>query len=131
MYMRHPSTPSHPDANYYAAPLPISPVIETKNYTVARIDIMPTGADHTVKTLGQHKVHPPSEYTPEHQTLRTDLKPLHVVQPEGASFTASRMGETGEVIEWQKWFFRVTFNAREGVVVSDVCLRQRPNCPSR
>ena len=121
MYMRHPSTPSHADSNYYASPLPISPVIEMRNYTVTRIDIMPTGSDHTVKPLGPHKVQPPNEYTPEHQTLRTDLKPLHVVQPEGASFKTAKMGETGETIEWQKWFLRVTFNAREGVVISDVC----------
>lgn len=30
--------------------------------------------------------------------LRDDVKPLHVVQPEGVSFTVD-----GHVLEWQKW----------------------------
>ena len=127
MYMRPPS--SSADSNYYALPLPILPVIETINYTVKRIDIMPTGKDHTVKPLGPYKIHPPSEYMPELNELRKDLKPLHVSQPEGASFTTTPMGECGEVLEWQKWFFRVTFNAREGLIISDV--RHTPTPPMR
>ena len=123
MYMRDPTNPSHEDSNHYALPLPISPVIETHNYTVTRIDVMPTGTDHTTKPLSQFKIHPPNEYTPEHQQMRTDLKPLQVVQPEGASFKVTPMGEGAEIIEWQKWFFRVTFNAREGLIISDVSIR--------
>ena len=120
LYMRDPSNPSHEDSNHYALPLPIAPVIETRNYTVKRVDILPMGADRNIKPLGPIKVHPANEYTPEHQELRTDLKPLQVVQPEGASFKSTSLGEGAEIIQWQKWFFRVSFNAREGMVVSDV-----------
>ena len=112
--------PSHADSNHYALPLAISPVVSTEDLKVIRIDIMPTGADHTVKPTTPYKIKPPNEYTPEHQELRTDLKPLNVVQPEGASFKATKIGETGETIEWQKWSFRVGFNAREGTILYDV-----------
>lgn len=33
--------------------------------------------------------------------LRDDVKPLHVVQPEGVSFKMD-----GNVLEWQKWKVR-------------------------
>ena len=120
LYMRHPDDSSHADSNHYALPLAISPVVDTENYTVTRIDFLPTGTDHTVKETEPYKAPPPNEYTPEHQNLRTDLKPLNVIQPEGASFKATKAGETGEVIEWQKWSFRVGFNSREGMVLYDV-----------
>ena len=117
MYMRD---PDNLDSNHYALPLPISPVVDTIEYKVIRIDILPTGVDHTKKELQPLKVQPPNEYMPEYQQLRTDLKPLNVTQPEGASFTVTKTGETGEVIEWQKWSFRIGFNQREGMVLYNV-----------
>ena len=118
--MRDPLNPSDADSNHYALPLAISPVIDTVEYKVIRIDLLPTGADHTIKETQPYKIQPPNEYTPEHQKLRTDLRPLNVVQPEGASFKVTQAGETGEIIEWQKWSFRVGFNQREGMVLYDV-----------
>ncbi|KAK7700571.1 hypothetical protein SLS57_012052 [Botryosphaeria dothidea] len=120
MYMRDPLNPNEADSNHYALPLPISPVISTETMTVIRIDILPTGADEKIKPIGPLKIHPPNEYIPEAQpALRTDLKPLNVVQPEGASFTVTQEG-TSSVIAWQKWRFRVGFNQREGMVLYDV-----------
>ena len=112
--------PSHADSNHYALPLAISPVVDPEEYKVIRIDLIPTGADNTIKETKAYKIQPPNEYTPEDHDLRTDLKPLNVVQPEGASFTAMQTGETGELIRWQKWSFRVGFNVREGMVIYDV-----------
>jgi primary-amine oxidase len=43
---------------------------------------------------------------------RTDLKPLHIVQPEGPSFRVD-----GWKVEWQKWNFRIGFTPREGLVL--------------
>jgi primary-amine oxidase len=126
MYLRDPSNSEHADSNHYALPLPISPVVDTERYTVARIDMMPTGEDNTLKPVTEYKVQPPNEYTPEHQKLRTDLKPLQVIQPEGASFKVSKAGETGHTVEWQKWSFRIGFNAREGMVLYDVRYDSRP-----
>jgi primary-amine oxidase len=121
LYIRDPQNASDADSNHYALPLAISPVIDAERYEVIRIDLLPTGKDNTIKPTEPYKIQPPNEYTPEHQQLRTDLKPLTVIQPEGASFTATKAGETGEVIEWQKWSFRVGFNIREGMVLYDVC----------
>jgi primary-amine oxidase len=46
---------------------------------------------------------------------RTDLKPLHITQPEGVSFTV-----TGTELKWQNWAMRLGFNYREGPVIYQV-----------
>ncbi|KAL8654289.1 MAG: hypothetical protein Q9210_001602 [Variospora velana] len=120
LYMRDPNNPSNLDSNHYAFPLTISPVVDTVKWKVIRIDLLPSGSDHSVKEPRPLKIQPPNEYDPAYQQLRTDLKPLNVVQPKGASFKITQVGETGRVVEWQKWFFRVGFNQREGVVLHDV-----------
>ena len=85
-----------------------------------RIDLLPTGTDNTISEIKPYKIPPFNEYIPECHELRTDVKPLNVIQPEGASFKVTQAGETGEIIEWQKWRFRVGFNQREGMVLYDV-----------
>ena len=58
------------------------------------------------------------EYVPRlvpGQHLREDLKPLEIVQPEGASFRLD-----GNLLRWQKWSLRVGFNYREGLVLHTV-----------
>ena len=47
--------------------------------------------------------------------MRTDVKPIEIHQPEGTSFTVR-----GNEVNWQKWSFRVGFNAREGLVLHTV-----------
>ncbi|KAH6643583.1 copper amine oxidase [Boeremia exigua] len=125
LYLRDPNNASEADSNHYAMPIPISPVLSTETMKVIRIEIMPTGADNTIKPIEKYKVQPPNEYIPEAQTLRTDLKPLNVVQPEGASFEVKEEG-TSSVVSWQKWNFRVGFNQREGMVLYDVRYDGRP-----
>ncbi|KAI4148969.1 MAG: hypothetical protein LQ341_001438, partial [Variospora aurantia] len=122
LYMRDPNNPLNLDSNHYAFPLTISPVVDTVKWKVIRIDLLPSGSDHSIKEPRPLKIQPPNEYDPAYQQLRTDLKPLNVVQPEGASFKITQVGDTGRVVEWQKWFFRVGFNQREGVVLHDVCV---------
>lgn len=112
--------PSNMDSNHYAFPLAISPVVDTVELRVIRIDIMPTGADLSIRETRPSKIQLPNEYTSEYQDLRTDLKPLNVIQPEGASFNVTRSGETGYLIDWQKWTFRIGFNQREGMVIYNV-----------
>ena len=119
--MRDPNNSSNLDSNHYAFPLAISPVVDCVELKVIRIDFCPTGADERIKETQKAHIPPPNEYVPEYQALRTDLKPLNVLQPEGASFNVTKMGEFGEVIEWQKWSFKVGFNQREGMVLYDVC----------
>ncbi|RAL47570.1 hypothetical protein DM860_011308 [Cuscuta australis] len=46
---------------------------------------------------------------------RSDVKPLHITQPDGPSFRVS-----GNYVEWQKWNFRIGFTPREGLVIHSV-----------
>ena len=49
-------------------------------------------------------------YLPEdNQPLRTDLRPLDIVQPEGVSFTLD-----GNLLTWQRWSMRVSMDPLEG-----------------
>lgn len=126
LYMRDPNNSSEPDSCHYAFPLPISPVVDTVTMKVIRIDVVATGLDEKVKPLAPWKPVPPNEYIPELNKLRTDLKPLQVVQPEGASFTVEKYAEMGDRLKWQKWDFKVGFNQREGMVLYDVHYDGRP-----
>lgn len=120
MYMRDAANKDQPDFNHYALPLPISPVFDFSTRELLRIDYMPTGAGYEPSPLKPYKPRPVNEYVPEAQAkLREDLKPLHVIQPEGASFKVTEQG-TSNVVEWQKWSFRVGFNLREGMVLYNV-----------
>lgn len=119
LYMRDPHNSDEADSNHYALPLSISPVIDTVSMRVLRIDHLPTGADNTITGPQPWTPRPANEYVSEYQTLRTDLKPLQVVQPEGTSFTVAEQG-TSSVVQWQKWQFRIGFNQREGMVLYDV-----------
>ncbi len=47
--------------------------------------------------------------------LRDDLKPLEIVQPEGASFVVD-----GNHVSWSRWSFRVGFDPYEGLVLHTV-----------
>ncbi|EXJ84058.1 primary-amine oxidase [Capronia epimyces CBS 606.96] len=118
MYLRAPEHSHEPDSNHYAHPLSFSPVFDTVTMTVTRIEYLPTGAGFETKPTPTEpqRLTAANEYIPElNAPLRTDLKPLVVQQPEGASFTVS-----DDVIRWQKWEFRLSFNYREGMVLHKV-----------
>ncbi|OTB17168.1 hypothetical protein K445DRAFT_316661 [Daldinia sp. EC12] len=120
------------DSNHYSYPLPIIPIMDVATKQIIRVDRLATGG------IGDGLYPPPpggepkklfekcgpAEYLPEllDQPLRTDLKPINVIQPEGASFKV----HADNLVEWQKWRFRVGFTAREGAVLHDVCYDNRP-----
>lgn len=126
LYMRDPRNPSEPDSCHYAFPLPISPVIDPSTLELVRIDILPTGLDEKVKPLAPWQAVGPNEYIPEAQSLRSNLKPLHILQPEGVSFTVEAFSELGRLLKWQKWDLKVGFNQREGMVLYDVHYDDKP-----
>lgn len=110
------------DSNHYGFPLPIIPVMDTYSKEIIRVDRLATGGKEDGLSYGTHKKNildhcSPAEYVPEllSQPMRTDIKPLNVIQPDGPSFNV-----TGNLIEWQKWRFRVGFNPREGATLHDV-----------
>jgi primary-amine oxidase len=83
---------------------------------IAHIDLVENRVirleDHgDVPVPAEHANYQPSAVGP----ARTTLKPLEITQPEGVSF-----GVSGSLVEWENWSMRVGFNAREGVVLSDV-----------
>ena len=58
---------------------------------------------------------------PHFPAPRTDLRPIEITQPEGASFTV-----TGHAVAWQKWHVRVGFTPREGLVLHELSYDGRP-----
>ena len=52
------------------------------------------------------------QYIPK---FRESLKPISITQPEGVEFEVD-----GWRVDWQRWSFRVGFNAREGLILHDV-----------
>ncbi len=62
------------------------------------------------------------EYAPSHiperiraSARREPLKPLHITQPEGPSFSVE-----GNLVRWQHWSLRIGFNHREGMTLHTV-----------
>lgn len=110
------------DSNHYARPLAFSPIFDPTTMKLVRIQHISTGAGHDVNEQGVYKETPPNEYIPSEVQLRTDLEPLHVVQPNGPSFEITK----DRVVKWQKWQIRVGFNYREGLVLRDIRYDGRP-----
>ena len=111
------------DTNFYPYPLPIIPIMDWASKEIIRIDELATGGSNDPLNSKTHVEgvldHCASgEYVPELLSggTRKDLKPLNVTQPDGPSFTVN----DGQLIEWQRWRFRVSFNPREGAVIHDV-----------
>jgi primary-amine oxidase len=95
------------DGNFYSRPIDgLVPVVNLNTMEVMRIEDM-----------GVVPVPPePSEYADRFiPDQRTDIKPLHITQPQGASFEVQ-----GHHIRWQKWDFRIGFTPREGLVLYQV-----------
>jgi primary-amine oxidase len=53
-----------------------------------------------------------SYYPERNGPLRTDLKPLEILQPEGPSFEVE-----GNLVRWQKWSLRIGMDPLEGLVL--------------
>ncbi|KAI9272971.1 copper amine oxidase [Phascolomyces articulosus] len=113
VYMR-----TSPDDNQYAHPLDFNPIYDVNEKKV--IDIIVAKRRNSKferPTIPQENHH----FLPEHlgeETLRKDLKPIQIIQPEGVSFTIR-----GQQLDWQKWNMHLSFNYREGLVINNVNYR--------
>jgi primary-amine oxidase len=95
---------SSPHSNGYAKPLDgVVPVVDLNKMEVLKIE------DFGTATIPPEPGEYASEFIPQ---FRTDIKPLEIIQPKGASFTVR-----GHLVRWQKWQFRIGFTPREGVVL--------------
>lgn len=102
----------HVDNCQYQYPLDFCPIWDAETKTIIDIDIP--------KIRRPVSKAPPIDYHPEavkerEGGYRTDLKPLHVTQPEGVSFTVR-----GKEIEWQSWKMHIGFNYKEGIVLNNI-----------
>lgn len=109
--------------NHYAHPIDIVPVVDLnarKVVTIGGLDrlpppVIPTTSVQYHRDLVSTNTYLPTEWRKERLTA------LDITQPDGPSFTV-----TGNLVEWQKWSFRVGFNYREGLVLHEVSYDGRP-----
>ncbi len=120
------------DSNHYAYPIPLVPVFDIARQELVRVDRCATGGigdplyplPRSPRPRELFKESKPAEYIPEllGRPLRSDVKALNITQPDGPSFTVSH----GNLVEWQKWRFRLGFTRREGAVLHDLTYDHRP-----
>lgn len=101
----------HMDDNQYTYPLDFTPIFNSDTQEIIHIDVPPVR-----RPVNQA---PPNNYHPAaieaEGGYRSDLKPLHITQPQGVSFNVD-----GRIIKWQNWKIHVGFNYREGVVLNNI-----------
>ncbi len=118
---------AHPTDHAYARPVEnLIVLFDLDAMEVVRVDdhgvvpLPPRAGDYTPAALTDPNNHP---HVPN--GLRTDLKPIEIVQPDGASFEVD-----GHAVRWQKWRFRIGFTYREGLVLHTISYedqgRERP-----
>lgn len=108
----------HPENNHYSVPVSFSPVFEAFTLKLVRMDYLPDGFDgRVVRETSPWKPVETVQYAHEllEEPVRQDLKPYMAIQPEGPSFRVMN-----NAVSWQKWRFRVGWNAREGLVLYNV-----------
>ena len=101
-YLRH-----SPTDNGYAKPIEnVVAIVDLNENRVLKIldgdivPIPPESGNYDAASVGE---------------LRTDLKPLDIVQPEGPSFSIE-----GDLVSWQRWNVRVSMHPTDGLVLHQV-----------
>jgi primary-amine oxidase len=98
---------SEPKDNGFARPLDsLVVVVDLNKMEVVRIE------DYGVTPLPPEPGNWTRDYLPK---VRSGLKPLDIVQPDGPSFRVA-----GQEVRWQNWRFHVGFTPREGLVLHHV-----------
>jgi primary-amine oxidase len=97
-----------PDGNPYGHPVSGLKVIVDVN----TLELLEIEDQHDYGTPDVDVEYVPGPWKGEQ---RTDLKPLHITQPEGTSLSVE-----GAELKWQNWSMRLGFNYREGPVIYQV-----------
>ncbi|KAL1967748.1 hypothetical protein VTN77DRAFT_3005 [Rasamsonia byssochlamydoides] len=105
------------DDSQYGYPLDFCPIYNAETKEIIHIDVPPVRRPISKA--------PPNNYHAEAVAkdlggYRTDLKPIHITQPEGVSFKMN-----GRIVEWQKWSIHVGFNYREGIVLNNITFNDK------
>ncbi|KAG2422471.1 hypothetical protein HXX76_015995 [Chlamydomonas incerta] len=101
--------------NEYAHPLDLTPIVDLNSREVVHMDAYdrPCAVHRGTDAAGHNYAR--SLVDTAVRPWRDDVKPLHVVQPEGPSFRLE-----GPVLSWQRWRLLLGFNGREGLVLHNV-----------
>jgi len=102
-----------PDGNPYAHHVSgLHPIVDLDRMTLLEIeDNLGSGTAELPEVMG--------EYLPTLiPTPLREVKPLHISQPDGVSFTLE-----GRLLTWQNWQLRLGFTYREGLVLHRVGFR--------
>jgi primary-amine oxidase len=106
----------HVDDSQYSYPLDFCPIFNADTQEIIHIDVPPVR-----RPLNKA---PPNNYhaaaIEKEGGFRTDLKPIHITQPEGVSFKMD-----GRYISWANWKMHIGFNYREGMVLSDITFNDK------
>ena len=105
MYLR-----KEPMENHYAHPLDL--VINLELHSRRVLDCF---MQDPAPAVPQHSSNFVAALAQRERPWRSGLRPLNIQQPEGPSFEVA-----GNVISWQKWNMRISFNYREGLVLHHV-----------
>ncbi|CAL8074374.1 unnamed protein product [Orchesella dallaii] len=105
--------------NEYAHPFDFVAIVDLKQQKVVSIEDLPTRDDDHECNVPNTVPRQVANFDPSllggKDFLRSDLKPVELTQPKGASFTVKRY-----LVQWQKFQFRVGFNEREGLIIHQV-----------
>lgn len=106
----------HVDDCQYTYPLDFCPLYDPIKEQFVHIDIP--------KVRRPLSKAPPNNYhvadVEKNGGYRDTVKPIHITQPEGVSFSFE-----GRYINWQNWKMHVGFNYREGLVLSDLSFNDK------
>jgi primary-amine oxidase len=102
-----------PNDNAYAHPLDFCPIVDMQTSKVIEIDVkLKEGSKFERAPVPLEE----QNYMPEFvKDYRSDVKPIHVTQPEGVSFELQ-----GQETSWLGWKMHIGFNAREGIVLNNI-----------
>ncbi|KAJ5817633.1 copper amine oxidase [Penicillium robsamsonii] len=105
-----------PSDNQYAHPLDFTVIADTEREEVLSVDIRTVNGERTPIPMKEHNYLP--EFAETSQYKFDVLKPINITQPQGVSFKMS-----GREIHWANMKMHIGFNYREGLVLSDIRIR--------
>ncbi|KAI9661987.1 MAG: hypothetical protein M1831_002902 [Alyxoria varia] len=105
----------HPDDSQYTYPLDFCPIFNADSHEIIHIDVPQTRRPLNKAPPSNYHADWIEKHDPSGTGYRDDIKPIHITQPEGVSFTME-----GREMKWLNWRFHVGFNYREGLVLNDV-----------
>ena len=103
----------HLDDSQYTYPLDFCPIFNADTHEIVHIDV--PALRRPLNKAKPNNYHADAASKDPAGGFRTDLKPLHITQPQGVSFNLE-----GRELTWLNWKLHIGFNYREGIVLHNV-----------